>query len=68
MMPEMDGIEVCRRIKSNPAMAEVSVVMLTALCMDAAKAATKKAGANGFFMKPLNDETLFLCVRKFMRT
>ena len=67
MMPEMDGIQVCRRIKSNPTTAEVPVVLVTALSMDAAKAATKEAGADGFFMKPLTEETLFFCVRTFMR-
>jgi len=30
MMPEMDGFEVCRRIKENPATREVSVIFLTA--------------------------------------
>ena len=67
MMPGLDGAEVCRRIKSNIATAHVPVVIVTALNLDSAREATAQAGADGFFMKPMNDETLFFCVRKFLR-
>jgi two-component system, cell cycle response regulator len=66
MMPGMDGTEVCRRIKSDPATAHVPVVMVTALNTDSALEAATQAGANDFLVKPMNDDTLFSCIRKFM--
>jgi two-component system cell cycle response regulator len=67
MMPVMDGTEVCRRIKANPAIAGIPVVLLTALNIEAARDAAAKAGANDFLVKPVSDEALLACLRKQLR-
>lgn len=67
MMPVMDGTEVCRRIKSNPALASIPVVLLTALNIEAARDAAAKAGANDFLVKPVSDDALLACLRKHLR-
>jgi two-component system cell cycle response regulator len=67
MMPVMDGTEVCRRIKANPAIAGIPVVLLTALNIEAARDAAAKAGANDFLVKPVSDDALLACLRKHLR-
>jgi CheY-like chemotaxis protein len=58
MMPDMDGFEVCRRIKSNPATAEVPVIFLTA--MGQATDVTKgfSLGAADYVSKPADPSIL----------
>src|SRR6516225_3204397 len=45
MMPEMDGYEVCRRLKADPATADIPVVMVTALSDAADRLRGLEAGA-----------------------
>jgi two-component system cell cycle response regulator len=67
MMPEMDGFEVCRQIKSNPAVAHIPVVMVTALTDAADRIKGLEAGADDFLSKPLNDTALMARVRSLVR-
>jgi len=67
MMPGMDGFEVARRIKSNPAMAHVPVVMVTALDQPSDRVAGLEAGADDFLTKPVDDAALFSRVRSLVR-
>ncbi|NBX66356.1 MAG: PleD family two-component system response regulator [Proteobacteria bacterium] len=67
MMPGMDGFEVCRRIKSNPAIAHVPVVMVTALTDATDKVRGLEAGADDFLSKPVNDVALMARVRSLVR-
>lgn len=67
MMPGMDGFEVCRRIKSNPAVAHIPVVMVTALTDSADKVRGLQAGADDFLSKPVNDTALMARVRSLVR-
>ena len=67
MMPGMDGFEVCRRIKANPATAHVPVVMVTALDQPSDRVAGLDAGADDFLTKPVDDAALFARVRSLVR-
>lgn len=67
MMPGMDGFEVCRRIKSDPATAHIPVVMVTALTDSADRIKGLEAGADDFLSKPLNDTALMSRVRSLVR-
>ena len=58
-MPEMDGADCCRAIKSKPLTASVPVVMITAKGDDASRLNCHSAGCNDFLTKPL-DRKLFL--------
>jgi two-component system cell cycle response regulator len=67
MMPEMDGFEVCRRLKANPRLASIPVVMVTALSDTEDRVRGLDAGADDFLTKPVNDLTLFARVRSLVR-
>ena len=67
MMPEMDGFEVCRRLKDNPRTAPIPVVMVTALSDTEDRVKGLEAGADDFLTKPVNDLTLFARVRSLVR-
>lgn len=67
MMPGMDGFEVCKIIKSDPAYAHIPVVMVTALTDAADRVRGLEAGADDFLSKPLNDTALMARVRSLVR-
>ena len=67
MMPDMDGFEVCRRIKSNPATHHIPVVMVTALDQPSDRVAGLQAGADDFLTKPVSDVALIARVRSLTR-
>lgn len=67
MMPGMDGFEVCKRIKENPALAHIPVVMVTALTDSTDRVRGLEAGADDFLSKPVNDTALMARVRSLVR-
>jgi CheY-like chemotaxis protein len=53
-MPRLNGIEACRRIRSEPATADATIVMLTGDSDDAAERDARAAGADLFLTKPFS--------------
>lgn len=62
-MPGMDGFEVCRRIKANPANAFTPVIMLTALDSSEDRVRGAEAGADGYLAKPVQPAELVARVK-----
>jgi len=67
MMPDMDGFEVCRRLKSNPATHHIPVVMVTALDQPSDKIRGLEAGADDFLTKPISELALIARVKSLAR-
>lgn len=63
MMPEVDGIEACRRLKANSATAHIPVILVTAHHSREERIKGMKAGANDFLTKPVDLTDLRLRVR-----
>ena len=57
-MPRLDGFEVCRRLKSDPATTDIKVVMLTARGADVDRVRAREAGADEYFIKPFSPVQL----------
>jgi two-component system cell cycle response regulator len=66
-MPGMDGYEVCRRLKAQPATAHVPIVMITALTDQVERVRGLEAGADDFLSKPVDDGMLFARLRALLR-
>ena len=58
MMPEMDGFEVCRLLKNEPANAGIKVVMVTARTQRSDRARGREVGADEYFTKPFSPLAL----------
>ncbi|WCJ59102.1 ATP-binding protein [Fontisphaera persica] len=68
MMPEMDGYEVCRRLKADPATAAIPVLLVTALTERKERLKGIEAGANDYLTKPIDAQDLRLRVRNAIYT
>ena len=67
MMPDMDGYEVCRRMKGATTTRHIPVVMVTALHEAGERIAGLEAGADDFLTKPVDFETLLARVKSLVR-
>ncbi len=67
MMPEMDGFEVCKRLKGNPKTHHIPVLMITALDQTSDRVKGLEAGADDFLTKPVDDVQLMARVKSLGR-
>lgn len=67
MMPGMNGYEVCRRLKADPASSGIPVVFVTALSDTEDKVKGIEAGGDDFLTKPFNRPVLVARVRSLLR-
>jgi signal transduction histidine kinase len=67
MLPGMDGYQVCRAIKSDPAMQDVSVIMLTAMGKVADRAHGLEIGADDYIPKPFDNRELIARIEAALR-
>lgn len=67
MMPEMDGYETCRRLRTDPRTQHIPVVMVTALSDAEDRIKGLESGAQDFLSKPIHDVALFARVRSLLR-
>ena len=58
MMPGMDGIEVCKRIRAKPEMSDVTVIMVSGKARDVDMQIGMEAGANHYISKPFDMMSL----------
>ena len=66
-MPGLDGLEVCRRIKANPATRATRILMITAFAEKGTAKEARQAGADGFLRKPLRLDALKAQVERMTR-
>jgi len=67
MMPKIDGIEVCRRLKSDPALPFTSVILITARADSEDVVAGLDAGADEYLTKPVDQIALVARVKSMLR-
>jgi len=67
MLPGLDGLEVCRRLKNNPATAQIPIVMLTAKGEDADIVTGLELGADDYVTKPFSPRVLLARIRAVLR-
>jgi DNA-binding response OmpR family regulator len=67
MLPGMDGLEVCRRIRALPDGSSLPVIMLTAKGEDVDKVVGLEVGADDYLAKPFNPRELLARIRALLR-
>ncbi len=67
IMPGMDGYAVCREMRSDPLLADIPILFLTAKIKDEDKIAGFNAGADDYLCKPFNIDELILRLRAILR-
>lgn len=68
MLPDMDGLEVCHRIKSDPDLRSTRVVLLTARTDEESKLRGLQSGANDFMQKPFSSAELNVRIDNLLRS
>ncbi len=66
-MPEMDGVEVCRRLKADEQLQHIQIIMVTGNVRDEDMVAGLDAGADDYVVKPFNGEILAARLRSAAR-
>lgn len=66
MMPEMNGLELCEKIKSNPKTAHIPVVLITARAAAVHELEGLESGADDYIVKPFNPRILFSKVQSLL--
>lgn len=66
-MPNMNGIELIRHVRSNPVHKFMPIIMLTTESNDSKKQEGKSAGATGWIVKPFKPDQLLAVVKKVLR-
>lgn len=66
MMPLVDGIELCKRIKTDIRTSHIPVILLTAKISEEYQLVGYEAGADAYIAKPFNMDILFLRIRKLI--
>jgi signal transduction histidine kinase/ligand-binding sensor domain-containing protein/DNA-binding NarL/FixJ family response regulator len=68
MMPEMDGMEFCHKIKEEIATSHIPVIILTARSLDEARVEAYNAGADAFISKPFSRDVLLARISNLLKT
>lgn len=66
MMPEMDGITMCKKLRANPATASVPVLMLSGRSQLGAEQEGIDAGANAYMKKPMDPKEMLVVLQEIM--
>jgi DNA-binding response OmpR family regulator len=66
-MPEMNGFEVCKRLKALPKTKNIPIIMFTILAHENDKKTAKDTGASGYIVKPFTPESLLSEVKKHIK-
>ena len=67
MLPEIDGLEVCKRLRSAPATAMLPIIMLTAKAEESDTIIGLELGADDYVIKPFSPKTLVARIKALFR-
>jgi len=68
MMPKMSGFEVCKRLKSDPATRDITIVMVTALNETGDLERAAECGSDDYLTKPIDRKLLLDLVRRLLNS
>ena len=68
MLPELDGLEVCKILRRDPATANIAILILTAKAAEVDRVVGLELGADDYVTKPFSPRELVLRVKRLIRT
>ena len=66
-IPVIDGYEVTRRIKSDPALRDIPIIVVTSYALSGDESRARAAGCNAYVSKPYSARQLLAKIREFIR-
>jgi phosphoribosyl 1,2-cyclic phosphodiesterase/CheY-like chemotaxis protein len=66
IMPEMDGFELCRAIRSRPELAAIKIIMCSSKSYDFDRRRAKELGADGYIVKPIQRDSLLRLIAEIL--
>ena len=66
MLPDIDGFEVCRRLKSDDAFKSVPILMFTAKGLNRDREKGRESGADDYIVKPFSGKALVEVIKKHL--
>ena len=66
MLPEMDGFEICKTLRLDPATAKIPILMLTAKAAEIDRVLGLELGADDYLTKPFSPRELLLRIKKIL--
>jgi putative two-component system response regulator len=67
MMPGMDGLEICRRLRETPGLNHTVIIMVSAKAMPSERSAGLRAGADDYITKPFDECELLQVLRCYLK-
>lgn len=67
LMPDIGGLEVCRRLNDNPLTCAIPIIVVSALSGDMDKLKAYKLGVIDYLVKPFDAKLLFMAIEKAVR-
>ena len=67
MMPGMDGLEICRRLRETPGLNHTVIIMVSAKAMPSERSAGLRAGADDYITKPFDEVELLQVLRCYLK-
>lgn len=67
-MPDMDGFELCRRLKDDPATRPIPILLVTGLAANEVEPRAQEAGAEAFLTRPYDGTALLQTIQRLLKT
>jgi putative two-component system response regulator len=67
MMPGMDGLEICRKLREMSGLSNTAIIMVSAKAMPSEREAGFQAGADDYITKPFDEVELLEALRRYMQ-
>jgi DNA-binding response OmpR family regulator len=68
ILPKLNGYQVCKLIKSDPAMSHTKIIMLSGMVQNSDRRKAREAGADGYITKPFSSTALVEKVEELLRS
>jgi PAS domain S-box-containing protein len=66
IMPDLDGIEICKKIRATLAQSKIKIIMVTASALEDSRREVSQCGIDGFVSKPFRESEIFAAIKRVL--